>query len=158
MNKILSLVLVLLSGVAFAAAPVVVIDDNWNAIVDGANAGKFGDVIVNNKANAELLVAVNLAVMAKANAVKAERDAALAAKAAAETAKAAAESAKAAADTAKAAETARVAQIIAALKGVAPASLPPEVQAAIQTEAEKKKAALLAQKAALEAELAKAGK
>ncbi len=66
------------------SAPIVTITDSFDAIVDGQNWGKFGDVVVNNSGNAELLVAVNRAVTAKADEMRAtlaERDATIAANA-----------------------------------------------------------------------------
>ncbi len=144
MKKLLTLLLIPLA--VFAAAPVVTITDSFDAIVDGKNWGKFGDVVVNNKTNAELLVAVNLAVMAKAAAIKTDADAKVAASV----------KAKADAETAKAVESTRVEAIVAALKGVDPKSLPAPVQSALMTKAQAEKAALLAKKAEIEAALAKA--
>lgn len=133
---------------ALAAAPIVTIDDNLNVIVNGSDWGKAGDVIVNNKANAELVVAVNLALTAKLTAMKSAADASVVA----------ANSARDAALADKATETARVAAIVTALKSVAlGVPLPPVVARAILTENARMKAALLAQKAAAEAELAKIG-
>lgn len=179
MKKLLCLLA--LSLPAFAAAPIVVIDDNFNATVDGSGFGKAGDVIVNNKNNAELVVAVNIALTAKLAALKSAadasvaaansaRDAAITAKEAektaavnaanaaktnAENAKTAAEAAKSAAEAAKATESARVAAIVAALKSVAmPGPLPAVVAQAILTEDQKKKAALEAQQAEIAATLA----
>lgn len=157
MKNIIALLFLTGASIAFAAAPAVAIDDNLNAIVDGSGWGKVGDVIVNNKDNAALIVAVNIALTAKLAAIKATADAnvtaALDARDAALAAKAAAETAKGVAETAKAAEAARVAAIVAALKGVA-IPLPPVVAQAILTEEAKKKAGLQSQKADLEKQLA----
>lgn len=175
--------LILLPLAALVAGPVVTLTDDFNCYVDGVNFGQPADVIANNPKLAPAVNLAMQAHHAKvqsdaATAIKAAQDAATAAVAAAQAdaakkisdAQSAADAAAAdaaqkiadaqdaaaASEAARAAEANRTADVVSALQAANLISpLPPKVVTAMQTESDKQKAALIAQKAAIDAQLAK---
>lgn len=155
-KTLLALAILFAPLVALAADPVVVVNNVSSVTVDGVPAGSVVDVLANiNKPNirARLLDALIAREAAIVAVEKARADTAVAAAVAAKTA---AENSQAAAVAARLAAESRVAAIVTAIKStqiVAP--LPSAVAQAILDEDAKKRAALLAQKAAIEADIAK---
>lgn len=161
------LIALLLALPSFAADPVVVVNSAMSVTIDGKDAGSVVDALANNPNVANLRARLLDAWLARESEItaveKARADTAIATaqdKAAADVAKAkddadVAVAAAAAKATAADKETARCAAIVAALKSVNMGPLPAVVAQAIVDEDAKKKAALEAQKAAIEADIAK---